>query len=80
MRLDELLELYRKTLLEDVIPFWLRHAIDENGGINTCIEDSGRLISRDRWNWSQWRAVWVYSKLYNTIEPRSEWLDVAKGL
>ena len=80
MELTQLKELYRTTLIDDVIPWWLRHGIDANGGINTCIRDDGSLISRDRWNWSQWRAVYVYSKLYNTIEPRQEWLDIARGI
>lgn len=80
MNFSELYTLYRKTLLDDVIPFWLRHAIDANGGINSCITDDGQVLSRDRWSWSQWRAVWIFSKLYNSIEPRQEWLDVAMGI
>ena len=71
---------YRGTLLEDVIPFWLRHAIDDNGGINTCMADDGTVVSRDRWAWSQWRAVWVFSKLYNRIEAKEQWLNIAEGI
>ena len=78
--LSDLLDLYRATLLGDVLPFWSRHAFDANGAINTCIADDGTLLSRDHWNWSQWRAVWVWSKLYNTIEPRQQWLDRALGI
>lgn len=75
--LASLLQSYRTMLLEDVVPFWLRHAIDPAGGINTCIGDDGQLHSRDKWMWSQWRAVWVFAKLYNRIERRKEWLDLA---
>ena len=78
--LPELCRTYRRTLLEDVIPFWLRHAIDDNGGINTCIADDGTVMSRDRWAWSQWRAVWVFSRLYNRIEAKEEWLSIANGI
>jgi len=67
-------------LLKDIIPFWTRHAVDERGGINTCIRDDGSLVSRDKWLWSQWRAVWVFSKLYNRIEQREEWKDIARGI
>lgn len=75
------LDLYRRTLLEDVMPFWERYAIDsENGGINNCISDDGQIQSRDRWNWSQWRAVWVFSKLYSCVEPRPQWLEIARGI
>ncbi|UCD29404.1 MAG: AGE family epimerase/isomerase [Planctomycetota bacterium] len=80
MDFSNLLGLYRETLVDNVVPFWTRYAIDANGGINTCISDEGCIISRDRWGWSQWRAVWVFSKLYNTIEARPEWLKIAQGI
>jgi len=80
MDLPELRDCYRRTLLKDVVPFWIHHGIDSNGGINTCMGDDGRVISRDRWNWSQWRAVWVFSKLYNSIEAKPEWLKIAEGI
>ncbi|WP_170283958.1 AGE family epimerase/isomerase [Flagellimonas olearia] len=76
----QLLDLYRELLLEDVIPWWTRHAIDRSGAINTCIQDDGTIISKERWLWSQWRAVWVFSKLYNSIEKREEWLQIALGI
>lgn len=62
------------------MPFWMRHAVDEAGGLNTCIRDDGALISRDKWLWSQWRAVWVFSRLYNQLEKRPEWLEVAQQI
>jgi N-acylglucosamine 2-epimerase len=74
--LAEIETLYRKTLLDDVIPFWMNR-LDPRGGIDTCLDDDGRVVSRDRWGWSQWRAVWVFSKLFNAIEPRPEWKDAA---
>src|SRR5580765_375761 len=80
MNLKDLHCFYRETLLENVIPFWMRHAIDPNGGINTCITDEGQVVSRDRWNWSQWRGVWVFSALYNRIEPRKAWLETARSI
>jgi N-acylglucosamine 2-epimerase len=80
MELRTWLELYRRTLLEDVVPFWMRHALDAGGGINTCIADDGRVLSRDRWSWSQWRAVWVFSKLYTSVQARPEWLEAAQGI
>ena len=79
MDFAELLKLYRTTLLDDVVPFWTRHAIDPAGGINSCITDEGKVVSRDKWSWSQWRAVWVFSKLYNRIEKRTEWLRILRA-
>lgn len=80
MNSQQLKRLYGETLLDNVIPWWERNGIDGNGGINSCIRDDGTVINRDRWNWSQWRAVWVFSKLYNDVEPRKEWLEIARGI
>lgn len=77
----ELAFLYRKTLLEDVVPFWVQHAVDpDDGALNNCIDDEGRIQSYDRYLWSQGRALWTFSALYNRVEPRSEWLDIAHGI
>ena len=68
----------RSELFEHVMPFWLGHAMDAAGGLNTCITDAGEVVSRDKWLWSQWRAVWVFSKLYNDFGRETKWLDAAK--
>ena len=40
-------EVYRQTLLENVIPFWLRHGLDrEHGGILTCLDRDGSASVR----------------------------------
>ena len=67
----------RDHLLTHVLPFWARHAVDPDGGLNTCIDDAGAVLSRDKWLWSQWRAVWVFSELYRGVERRTQWLDLA---
>jgi N-acylglucosamine 2-epimerase len=80
-RFVDLLALYRAELLERVVPFWLDNAVDwGNGGILTCISDEGRVLSEDKYMWSQLRAIWTFSALFNKIEPRSEWLDVARHI
>lgn len=70
----------RNHLLESIMPFWTTHAVDSGGGLNNSIRDDGTIVNRDKWLWSQWRAVWVFSKLYNSIERRTEWLDIARGI
>ena len=80
-RFVDLLAIYRAELLERVVPFWLEHAIDwQYGGLLTCISDEGQVLSRDKYMWSQLRAIWTFSALYNRIEPRQEWLDVARHI
>ena len=76
-----LLDQYRGELLGRTIPFWMKHGIDwQNGGICTCIADDGRVLSDDKYMWSQLRAIWTFSALYNKIERRKEWLDVALNI
>jgi N-acylglucosamine 2-epimerase len=74
-------------LFKNILPFWMTFAQDPAGGINTCLRDDGSLVSRDKWLWSQWRAVWVFSKLANTFGQRPEgaphrdqWLDFARRI
>ncbi len=77
-RFVDLLAIYRAELLERVVPFWIARAIDwQNGGILTCISDDGQIFSENKYMWSQLRAIWTFSALYNKIERRPEWLDVA---
>jgi N-acylglucosamine 2-epimerase len=64
-------------LLDHVVPFWERHALDPRGGINTCIRDNGKRINDEKLMWSQCRAVYTFSALYNRIEKRQAWLDIA---
>ncbi len=78
---SSLLNQYRSELLDRVVPFWLNYGIDwKNGGICTCISDDGRVLSDDKYMWSQLRAIWTFSALYNRIEHRQEWLDVALNI
>lgn len=70
---------YRAELLDRVIPFWLAHSLDrEHGGYFTCLTREGAVYDSRKYVWLQGRAVWMFSKLYNEMEPRPEWLDAAR--
>ena len=70
---------YKEYLENDVLKFWLDNALDkEYGGIFTCVDRSGELYSDEKSVWFQGRALWVFSKAYNFIEKKKEWLDAAK--
>ena len=72
--------LYRSTLLDDVIPFWLRHGMDqEHGGICTALDRDGSLLDSDKSVWFQGRAAWIFATLYTTVEPRIDWLEAARS-
>jgi N-acylglucosamine 2-epimerase len=71
---------YRATLLDDVIPFWLRHGMDhEHGGIITALDRDGAVIDTDKSVWFQGRAAWMFATLFNTVERRPEWLEAARS-
>lgn len=74
---DGLRAFLRNLLFENVIPFWERYAVDPSGGLVTCIADDGTWLSRDKWMWSQWRAVWVFSRLFNSFGEDPHWLHRA---
>ena len=77
--LSRLASLYRDTLLEDVIPFWLRHGLDrEHGGVITSLDQDGVILDTDKSVWFQGRAGWMFASLYNTVERRQEWLEAAR--
>ena len=71
---------YRSSLLEDVIPFWLRHGWDRaNGGFITSLDRDGRIVDTDKSIWFQGRSAWMFATLYNTVAPESEWKDAAQS-
>ena len=76
----QLAPFYRDTLLNDVLPFWLRHGLDrEHGGILTCLDRDGSVVDTDKSVWFQGRAAWMFATLFNTVEPRSEWLEASRS-
>ncbi|PSB23610.1 AGE family epimerase/isomerase [Stenomitos frigidus] len=69
---------YKTALLDDVLPFWERHAIDwEQGGYFTCLDRAGKVYDTDKFIWLQNRQVWLFSMLCNQFEKRENWLNIA---
>jgi N-acylglucosamine 2-epimerase len=76
MKLNDYENLYRDTLLNNVIPFWLTNSGDkEFGGYFTCLDSEGKVYDTDKFIWLQCRQVWCFSMLYNQVEQKQEWLD-----
>ena len=70
--------LYRKELLENILPFWLQHSKDEqNGGFFTCLDRQGNVYDTDKFIWLQARQVWCFSYMYHQVEDKNEWLEMA---
>ena len=71
--------LYKKALLEDIIPFWEKNSIDsESGGYYTCLDTKGKVYDTDKFMWLQGRQAWTFSMLYNSVEKHESWLKLAK--
>lgn len=71
-------ERYKTELLQNCLPFWLEHSIDnEYGGYFSCLGRDGSVYDTDKFIWLQGREVWLFAMLYNKVEKRQEWLDCA---
>jgi len=45
-------ELYRKELIEQILPFWVKNSPDrENGGFFTCLDPKGAVFDTDKFIW-----------------------------
>lgn len=74
-----LYRIYRHLLMDDIVPYWTRHAVDrEYGGICNSIEDDGRRISGAKYMWSQGRAIWTFAAIHNRVTPRPDLLQVSR--
>jgi transglutaminase-like putative cysteine protease len=74
----QLAQQYKSELLDKVLPFWLNNSQDRQfGGYFSCLDRDGSVYDTDKFIWLQCREVWMFAKLYNTVEKRQEWLDCA---
>lgn len=89
MNRNELLRLkgfYENELTNHILAFWLPRCLDkEHGGYVNCFDNTGeRLLSYDKYTWSQGRFVWLFSRLANTKtrifsqSQRNEFIRLAK--
>ncbi len=77
---DALRRQYRELLLDGIVPFWMTHGVDAaHGGVLSCMQEDGTIISTDKFIWSQARFVWTCSALYNRVERRRAFLERAKA-
>ncbi len=71
---------YRQELLKEVVPFWERHSPDkEYGGYFTCLDQDGKVYDTDKFIWLQARQAWMFSTLYQEVESKTSWKNMAKN-
>ena len=77
--LQKLYNFYSDQLLNDTVPFWFPRSFDlEQEGFLLMRDRDGSLLDDDKAVWIQGRATWLLATLYNTVEPRKEWLAGAE--
>jgi N-acylglucosamine 2-epimerase len=77
---------YENELTNNILWFWLPRCIDrEYGGYFNCFTNDGsKLVSKDKYTWSQGRFVWTFSRLATIDAPvftraqRAEFLKMAR--
>lgn len=70
---------YLDFLEHAFIPYW-SDMFDDNGAIINCISEDKKILSYDRYIWSQGRALWTFSALYNRVKKDPALLARADGL
>ncbi len=76
-KLEQLSGFYKRHLLENVLPWWETRFIDkEHGGFLVYRDADGSLLSTDKPIWVMGRIAWMWSRLYNTVEKKPDWLDI----
>lgn len=77
--LEKLRDYYRKTLSDDIMPFWDERILDrEMGGYFNCYDRSGKRVRDVKPGWFVGRNIYTYSLMYNEFEKRKEWLNIAE--
>lgn len=70
--------LYKDELLNNVIPFWMKHSEDKvYGGYFNCLNRDGSVFDTDKFMWLQAREMWTFTTMYQKVEQRPEWLAMA---
>ena len=72
-------ELYRSDLVNNIMPFWLKHGLDRvNGGVYTCLDRKGTLMDPTKSVWFQGRFAFICAHAYCEVEQRPEYLEAAR--
>ena len=62
MKLDARADIFKDGLLEDTLPFWIRHAVDrEQGGFIFSLDRDGTVVDTDKPMWIHGRFTWLLS-------------------
>ena len=75
---EKYIKTYKEGLLNDTIPFWIKHSVDNDyGGFMFSVDRDGSRLDTDKGMWQTCRFTWMLATLYNEVEQKEEWLDLA---
>jgi len=78
-KMKQLCQFFYDELTGNTLPFWIDHAVDSRyGGFVTYLDRRGEPLSTDKPMWVHGRITWLFSRLFNVLEKRQEWLDLAR--
>lgn len=80
LNLEKLKNKYKAELFDRFIPNMDKYVIDHQLGGFMCSVDieSGKASSTDKRSWYEGRGMWTYSFLYNNLEKKPEYLEIAR--
>ncbi|MBQ9398183.1 MAG: AGE family epimerase/isomerase [Bacteroidales bacterium] len=77
--LKEWADRYRTDLVDNILPFWMKHGLDRvYGGVYTCLDRDGTLMDTTKSVWFQGRFGFTAAFAYNNVERNPEWLAASK--
>lgn len=79
MLMKEFIKKYKGELLDNVMPFWEKYSNDtEFGGFFTSLDRDGSVFDTDKFMWLQGRQVWALAMLYDRVEQKPLWREMAE--
>ncbi len=73
-------EKYRRELLENIMPFWLKHGWDrKDGGVWTCLDRDGTRMDSTKSVWFQGRFGWMCAYAFNHVKKDAAFLAASKS-
>lgn len=78
--LEQLKTKYMAELFDRFLPNMNEYVIDHDlGGFMCSVEiESGKNVSTDKRSWFEGRGMWTYSFLYNNLDKKPEYLEIAR--
>jgi len=70
---------YRRELLDNIMPFWLKNGLDRvNGGVYTCLDRDGSLMDSTKSVWFQGRFGWMAAHVHNRVKKSAKFLEASR--